>query len=182
MIFLKLFLTFFKIGLFTFGGGYAMLPLIQQEVLNNGWLTVSEMMDFIAIAESTPGPFAINIATFVGFSQGGIPGALCSTLGVVMPSFIVILIIVRIIDKFNNSKVVKGAMIGLKGAVVGLIGVAVITAIKAAIDAITLTPFEIIVATAIFLFSMIGLKKKIHPALIILVAALVGIVIKGAIL
>lgn len=90
MIYLELFFTFFKIGLFTFGGGYAMIPMIQQSVVAKGWLTVDEVMSFVGIAESTPGPFAINIATFVGMSQSGILGAVCTTLGVVMPSFIII--------------------------------------------------------------------------------------------
>ena len=98
MIFLKLFLTFFKIGLFTFGGGYAMLPLIQAEVIKNGWMEESAIIDFIAVSESTPGPFAINISTYIGSVMGGdsvlesIFGSFCATLGVVLPSFIIILI------------------------------------------------------------------------------------------
>ena len=108
MIYLKLFLTFFKIGLFTFGGGYAMLPLIQAEVLENGWMTNTEIMNFVAISESTPGPFAINMATFVGTETGGIFGAFCSTLGVVMPSFIVILLVATFYEKFKKNKVVEG--------------------------------------------------------------------------
>ena len=103
MIFLELFLTFFKIGAFTFGGGYAMLPLIQSEAIGNGWMTMEEIIDFIAVSESTPGPFAINMATFVGTQMGkeflgvggGILGAICATLGVVMPSFIVILFVAK---------------------------------------------------------------------------------------
>jgi chromate transporter len=109
MIFLELFLTFFKIGAFTFGGGYAMLPLIQSEALDNGWLTMEELIDFIAVSESTPGPFAINMATFVGTQMGkdflgiggGILGAICATLGVVMPSFIVILCVAKFYQKFK---------------------------------------------------------------------------------
>lgn len=85
MINLYLFLTFFKIGLFTFGGGYAMIPMIQQDILSHGWLTQQQLIDFIAISESTPGPFAVNIATFVGMSQSGVAGAVCATLGVVLP-------------------------------------------------------------------------------------------------
>ena len=91
MIFFTLFITFFKIGLFTFGGGYAMLPLIQAEVVSQGWINENQIIDFIAVSESTPGPFAINIATYIGTETGGFFGAVCTTLGVVLPSFIVIL-------------------------------------------------------------------------------------------
>ena len=100
MIFLELFWTFFKIGAFTFGGGYAMLPLIQESVSAKGWLAMEELVDFVAVSESTPGPFAINIATYVGMETGGVFGAVCATLGVVMPSFIVILIVARFYQKF----------------------------------------------------------------------------------
>ena len=90
LLILKLFLVFFKIGLFTFGGGYAMIPLIKSEVVTRGWLLEEEVISFIAISESTPGPFALNMATFIGTSQAGILGALTVTLGVVLPSFIII--------------------------------------------------------------------------------------------
>ena len=97
---LKLFITFFKIGVFTFGGGYAMIPLITQEVLNNNWVDNTDVLiDFIAIAESTPGTFAINIATFIGFEQVGVIGAIAATLGVILPSFIIILIIASLFTK-----------------------------------------------------------------------------------
>ena len=95
MIFLKLFWTFFKIGAFTFVGGLAMLRIAQEQVLNNGWLDADQIIDFVALSESTPGPFAINMATYVGASQGGILGAACATLGVVLPSFMVILLVAR---------------------------------------------------------------------------------------
>ena len=114
MIFLKLFLTFFKIGLFTFGGGYAMLPLIQEEVLSNGWMELSSLIDFIAVSESTPGPFAINIATYVGSQMGSdfgvigsIFGSFCATLGVVLPSFIIILIVAKIAGTISISQICK---------------------------------------------------------------------------
>ncbi len=121
MIYFDLFLTFLKIGLFTFGGGYAMLPMIQEEVSAHSWLNQSELIDFIAVSESTPGPFAVNIATFVGTRTGGIFGGLCATFGVVLPSFVIILFVARFYQKFKSSKLVAGAMNGLKPAVVGLI-------------------------------------------------------------
>ena len=89
----ELFVTFFQIGLFTFGGGYAMIPMIQDAVMRKGWMTEQELIDFIAVSESTPGPFAINIATYVGAETQGILGSVCATFGVVLPSFVIILII-----------------------------------------------------------------------------------------
>ena len=100
MIYLKLFLIFLKIGFVSFGGGYGMISLIREDCLNYGWLTEDELLNFIAVAESTPGPIAVNMATFVGSSQGGILGAFLATLGVVLPSFIIILMIVMFLE--NN--------------------------------------------------------------------------------
>ena len=99
MIYLKLFLTFFKIGLFTFGGGYAMLPLIQQQVVEKQWMTLERVNQFVSISESTPGPFAVNMATYVGAEMGGVFGSVCATLGIVLPSFIVILIVAKCYEK-----------------------------------------------------------------------------------
>ena len=127
MIYLELFYVFFKIGLFTFGGGYAMLPLIQAEVEGRGWVSGPDLVDFIAVSESTPGPFAVNISTYVGTQLGGIPGALCATLGVVLPSFIIILVIARFVARFRNSLAVTGCLNGLKPAVSGLIAASVIS-------------------------------------------------------
>ncbi|MEG1963643.1 MAG: chromate transporter, partial [Clostridia bacterium] len=126
MIYLQLFFLFFKIGLFTIGGGYAMIPLITDEVTSRGYLALNEIIEFIAISESTPGPFAINIATFVGFNQGGVFGALCATLGVVLPCFIIILLIAAVFTKLMNLKIVKNALHGVNSTVVALIGVAFI--------------------------------------------------------
>lgn len=121
MIYLQLFWEFFKIGLFTFGGGYAMIPLIQQQVVGRGWLTEDTLINYIGISEATPGPFAINIATFVGTSQAGVLGALCTTLGVVLPSFIIILIIAILFKNFAQNKYVKGVLGGITPVVCALI-------------------------------------------------------------
>ncbi len=182
-IFLDLFLTFFKIGLFTFGGGYAMLPLIMQEVEGHGWMAQQELINFVAVAESTPGPFAINIATYVGSEMGGLFGSFCATLGVVLPSFIVILIVAKIYEKFKESRYVKGAMNGLRPAAVGLIASAVLTtALEVFFPAgfgnllTTVLSVEFISGIIIFALSLfLILKKKLHPIIVILISAALGI-------
>ena len=121
MIYLQLFIEFFLIGLFTFGGGYAMIPLVRETVLENGWLTEAQFYDFIGVCESTPGPIAVNMATFVGSDQAGVFGSICATLGVVLPSFIIILIIAMISGKFLKNKYVQRALKGIKAVVLGLI-------------------------------------------------------------
>lgn len=179
-LYLDLFLTFFKIGLFTFGGGYAMLPMVEQEVNAHGWMTMNELVNFVAVSESTPGPFAVNTATYVGTETGGFPGAMCATLGVVMPSFIIILLIAKAYQKFENSPVVKGVMSGLRPAVVGLIGAAVISVgitvfIGSAGSPVTSTGefwVSLLICSASIYFII---HKKTHPILIIVVSAVVGI-------
>ena len=107
MIYFQLFYTFFLIGLFTFGGGYAMIPMIEDQVVGKGWMTDAQLSDFIAISESTPGPFAINISTFVGSQTAGILGAVCSTLGVILPSLIIIILVAIILSKFLKNSMKK---------------------------------------------------------------------------
>ncbi len=171
MILLDLFLTFFKIGAFTFGGGYAMLPLIQEEVIANAWLGENEIINFIAVSESTPGPFAINIATYIGSEMAGIIGAICATLGVVLPSLIVIILVARFFEKFKTNKIVKGCMTGLKPAVVGLIGASILSIGK---TVFVENGFSI-VSLILFLSMSVLAFKKVHPIIIILVSALVGV-------
>ncbi len=120
----ELFLIFFKIGLFSFGGGYAMISLLQQEVQQ--WMTVSEFTDIVAISQITPGPIAVNLATFVGFRTYGFLGSLVATLGVCLPAIILVLILVRYVIKFNHSNLVRNIFFGIKPAVTGLILAAVI--------------------------------------------------------
>lgn len=121
MIYLTLFYTFFLIGIFTFGGGYAMIPMITEQVTSKGWMDISELQNFIAVSEMTPGPFAINISTFIGSKVGGVFGSICATIGVVTPSLIVIIIVAIILNKFLNNKYVKGALIGVRPIVLALI-------------------------------------------------------------
>ena len=170
MIYLELFWTFFLIGAFTFGGGYAMLPLIQIEVVNKGWLANEAVVNFIAVSESTPGPFAINMATYVGSEMGGILGSACATLGVVMPSFIIILIVAKCYDRFKNSKLVKGAMSGLKPAVIGMIGTAVLSIGKT----VFVQP-GMLLSAGIFAVMAVLAFKKVHPIIIICISAAVGV-------
>ena len=180
MILLELFLTFFKIGMFTIGGGYAMLPLIQADVIAHGWMPEEQIVNFIAVSESTPGPFAINISTYVGSQVGGILGAVCATLGVVLPPFIIILIVARIFEKFKNSKTVSGLMTGLKPAVIGLIGSAIVTIaitvfFPKGLTTAVFTTLPFYVSLVIFLIAMVLAFKKAHPIIIICLSAILGI-------
>ena len=177
---LMLFATFFKVGLITYGGGYAMLPLLPEEVLKLGWASYEEILNFIAVSESTPGPFAINMATFIGSRQGGVLGSACATLGVVLPSFIVILIVARIFDKFKNSSVVQGCMSGLKPAVIGLIGSAIISVAMEVffpngISLSVLSDTSFYIVFLLFAAMTVCCFKKLHPILIICISAAIGI-------
>lgn len=125
MIYLELFLAFLQIGLFSFGGGYAAMPLIQGQVVDKyGWLTQGEFVDVISISQMTPGPIAINSATFVGQRVAGLPGALIATLGCVLPSCIIVLLVAWIYYKHQSMTLVKGTLEGLRPAVIGLIAAA----------------------------------------------------------
>ena len=170
MIYLELFWTFFVIGAFTFGGGYAMLPLIQIEVVNKGWMANEAVANFVAVSESTPGPFAINMATYVGSEMGGILGAACATLGVVLPSFIIILIVAKCYDRFKKSKLVKGAMSGLKPAVIGMIGTAVLSIGKT----VFVQPGMLLSAVLFGAMAVLAFKK-VHPIIIICISAAAGV-------
>lgn len=180
MIYLDLFLTFFKIGLFTFGGGYAMLPFIQEEVKLHGWLTDAEVINFVAVSESTPGPFAINISTYVGIETGGILGAICATLGATLPSFLVILVVAKFYEKFKSSKMVEGCMSGLKPAAIGLIGTAVLTIgqtvfFPEAISLSAMMTFGFVSSLVIFALMFVLTMKRTHPIIIIALSAVLGI-------
>ncbi|MBQ1434068.1 MAG: chromate transporter [Ruminococcus sp.] len=181
MILIELFLTFLKIGAFTFGGGYAMLPLIQSEVERHGWLTQAEVVDFIAVSESTPGPLAINMATFIGIRTGGVLGALCATLGVVMPSFVIILIVAKFYEKFRRSRAVDGVMYGLRPAVIGLIGAAFLSVGRTVcfpngFQSSVFSDVRLWVSIAVFALAAVLAFKKLHPIVIILLSAVIGII------
>lgn len=182
MIYLELFLTFLKLGAFTFGGGAAMMPFIQQEAVSKWGFTAEEIINFIAISESTPGPFAVNIATFVGAEKGGFFGSVCATLGLVLPSFIIILIIAKCYEKFKTNKVVAGAMTGLRPTSVGLIAAATVSIgvevlFSSGISFSAMLSYEFLAAFLIFA-SMLMLclfVKKFNPIYVILITAVLGI-------
>lgn len=182
----NLFWIFFKIGLFTFGGGYAMIPLIEQEIVGGGFIDQALLYDFIGIAESTPGPIAINMATFIGTNQHGVLGALAATIGVALPSFIIILLIATLGSKFLNSPVVNQAFKGLKPAVIGLIlSVSVAMIFRAIFPLINFnnltfnfTSFNyknLIILALVFVFAF--MRKKTSPIQIILLSAMLGMVV-----
>ncbi len=170
MILIRLFLEFFKVGLFTFGGGYAMIPLIQKDIVEKyHWLTLEQFTDIVAIAEMTPGPIAINSATFVGYKVAKLWGALTSTLGVVLPSFLVIWAIASVFLSFQDNPIVQAAFKGLRPAVLGMIIVAALS-----IGNIAVSGFKsIIIVTGV----VIGVYfLKLHPILVFLISGIIGIV------
>jgi chromate transporter len=168
MIFLKLFLVFFKIGLFSFGGGYAMLSMMQQEVVGaNLWATTSEFVDMVAISQITPGPVAINMATYVGFTQGGFIGSAFATLGCITPSIIIMLIISKFFFKFQNNKYVENAFLGLRPATIGLVAAAAILVAKGSF----IDYKSILIFLAAFVLSY---KYKVDPILMTIGAGIIG--------
>nr|WP_315024785.1 chromate transporter [uncultured Aminipila sp.] len=124
MIYLTLFFSFFRIGLFSFGGGLAMLPLIFQTVQQFGFMSSEEFSNLVALSQVTPGPVAVNAATFIGYNFAGLPGAICATLGVALPSYLLIITVIKFLDKFNENKGIEAAFAGIRPATVGLIAAA----------------------------------------------------------
>ena len=166
----KLYLAFLKIGTFSFGGGYAMLPFIQKEIVEkNNWISGTEFTDIIGISQMTPGPVAINSATFVGYKISGVIGSIVATLGVITTSFILVVIINRILDKFKEFIMVQAALLGMKPALIALI---IYAFWDLAIDAYKdWKSIFITVIIAVVLWS-----KKVHPILVIVIAAILGLV------
>jgi len=180
MALIELFLVFLKIGSFTFGGGYAMIAMIQAEAERHGWLTQEELVDFVALSESTPGPLAVNMATFVGIRTGGVLGAIIATLGIVLPSFIIILIIAKCFEKYKKSKAVGGIMSGLKPAVVGMIGAAFISVARtvffpAGLSVSVFSSASFWVFLGLFAVTAVLAFKKVHPINVILLSAVIGV-------
>ena len=187
MIYLQLFLTFLQIGAVSFGGGYGMISLIREKVLSYGWLAEDELLNIIAVSESTPGPIAVNMATFVGSEQGGVLGAALATLGVVLPSFLIILLIASLIRNFLKHKAVGAFLVGVRPCVVGLIIATAITMFMSTLFNLKtvyapITPdwrgvviFAFVAGTALG-FKLIK-KKKPSPIIMILISAVLGMAI-----
>lgn len=185
-ILLELFLAFFEIGALTFGGGYAMIPLVRETVLTRGWLTEEEMLNMIAVAESTPGPIAVNMATFVGSNEAGIIGSVVATLGVVLPSFIIILLISALLKNFMKYKGVNAFLEGVRPCVVALILGTAITlflsvllgigsgSFDLSVDVIGIVIFALVVAISLIYKKLRG--KKPSPILMILISAGLGMI------
>jgi chromate transporter len=188
MMYLELFITFFKIGLFTFGGGYAMIPLIQQEVVGMNWLTMSELADFIAIAQSMPGPFAVNVATFVGMAKGSFLGAFMTATAVAAASFLVIILIAALFKNFLGNPWIQGLLFGMRPVVIALIASTTLLMMfhgfmqpDAGISAIA-DFFGAIRIKELLIFlicSFLYFKWKLHPIQLILTSAGLGILFFG---
>jgi chromate transporter len=186
MIYLKLFLTFLQIGAVSFGGGYAMISFIRDKVIANGWMSEEKLINMIAVSESTPGPIAVNMATFVGSEQGGILGAFMATLGVVLPSFIIILLICALMRNLLKYKGVQAFLGGIRPCVVALILATAITMLMSTLlkfknignipspDIRGLIIFAVLVALS--LVSSKAFKKKISPIIMIVISAGLGII------
>lgn len=178
MIYLQLFYTFFKIGLFGFGGGYAMLSMIQGEVVTQyGWLTAQEFTDIVAISQMTPGPIGINAATYVGFTAtGSIFGSIIATFAVILPSFILMLTISKFFLKYQKHPVVEAIFSGLRPAVVGLLAsAALVLMTNENFGSPIKDTYQFVISVIIFIVAFIGTRKyKINPILMILACGLAG--------
>ncbi|NLA58450.1 MAG: chromate transporter [Firmicutes bacterium] len=180
MIFARLFLSFFRLGLFTIGGGYAMLPLVQKEVQRYGWMTPEEFIDMIAIAEMTPGAIGVNTATFVGFRQGGLLGAVVATAAIALPSLILVVAVSKVLDKFREHPLVAGMLLGIRPVVAGLIASSALFIAEAAFRKIGTTGLSGIdpLAVVLAVVSAVLVRRfRAHPIAIIVGAGIVGLVI-----
>ena len=196
MILLKLFWEFFKTGLFAIGGGMATVPFLQEISAKTGWYTAGQLADMIAVSESTPGPMGVNMATYVGYTVGakelggpamGILAAIIATLGLITPSVIVILIVAFFLKKFRDSKLVDGALYGLRPASVALISAAGVDIVLIAVLRVesiytiaqaALSWKALVLAALVFAGTRIKQLKKLHPIWFIAASAVLGIVLK----
>ena len=189
MIFVYLFSVFFRIGIFSFGGGLAMLPLIFQSVQDFGFMSAEDFSNLVALSQITPGPIAVNAATFVGYNYAGIPGAAVATLGVSLPAFLIMLIVMKCLDKFYSSTVLQGALSGIRPVTVGLIAAAVVFVAENVLvkgelfatelitdftDYINFIPCLIFAATLI-----LAGKFKMNPIMICVIMGVTGVILCG---
>ena len=182
MILLELFWSFFQVGLFSIGGGYAALPLIQNQIVDiNGWLTLNELADVITISQMTPGPIAINAATFVGLRLGGLAGAIVATIGCITPSLIIVLTLAMIYFKYRRLSLMQGILSGLRPAVVALIASAGLSLLILTLWGGNPISFNIkdlnLIAIVIFIASLVVLRiKKVDPILVMSGAGVAGLI------
>ena len=183
MIYLTLFLEFFKIGLFCFGGGFGMLPLIEETVVAYGWMDTAQFYEFVGVCESTPGPIAVNTATYVGATQGGFLGSVCAVLGTILPSFLIILLIASLLHSFTENRFFKGFIRGVKPVVIALI-LSTGTILLANVVGFTgLGEFNFSWVSAVIFLALAGLfygtkhftGKKLSSILLILISAVLGV-------
>lgn len=187
MIYLKLLWSFFQIGLFSIGGGYAAMPLIQNQVVDiHSWLTMTQFADIMTIAEMTPGPIAINSATFVGIQVAGIPGAMIATIGCVLPSCLIVMTLAYIYYRFRGLKMVQGVLAGLRPAVVAMIASAGISLVIMSFYGERTLPADLsginMVSVIIFAVGFFSLRKwKMNPIYVMLGAGAVGVLMYSVI-
>ncbi len=188
-VYLQLFLEFFRTGLFAVGGGMATLPFLYDMAERTHWFTAAQLADMIAVSESTPGPIGVNMATYVGYTSAGVPGAVIASLGLVTPSLIVIMIVAAFLKAFRESKYVSAAFYGLRPASTAMVasaGVTVVLAtfvtgeIAAVADLVTAIDWRYVVLAAVLLVLTRWCKatKKLHPIVFIALSAVVGVVLK----
>jgi len=184
MIYLHLFYEFFITGLFMFGGGLAAIPFLQQMGDRTGWFTTVELMNMIAISEATPGPIGVNLATYAGYTVAGIPGGIIATLGIILPSIIIALIVARLLVKFKENTYVKYVLSGLRPASLGLIAAAGLTVICLVLFGVELRFMSdmhlflldiraLVLAGILLVFT--NLYKKVHPSIFLAASAFLGI-------
>ena len=193
MIYLRLFWEFFQVGLFSVGGGLATLPFLTDLGARTGWFTAADLANMVAISESTPGPLGVNMATYVGFHIGGVPGGIIAPLGLVCPSIVVILIIARFLQKFRQSRGVDAVFYGLRPASTGLIAAALLQVCAMSLMFHTaagpeIAPGQTVSKTELFYWPAIALAavvflllnwkplKKVHPIVFIAASAVAGVV------
>lgn len=185
MILLKLWWEFFKIGLFSVGGGMATLPFLYDMADRTGWFTYDQIADMLAVSESTPGPIGINMATYTGFTTAGIPGSIVATLGVITPGIIIVLLIIAVLERFRKNKYVEAAFYGIRPASAGLIAAAGVLVAEIAlfnVDADSIAGFFnvkalILAAALVALTRWVKPTKKLHPVVFIAASAVVGILL-----
>lgn len=190
MIYLRLFFEFFCTGLFSVGGGLATLPFLYDMSARTGWFTTAQLADMIAVSESTPGPIGVNMATYVGYTSAGVPGAIIATLGLICPALIVIMLIAKVLEAFRQNKTVDSVFYGLRPCSVALIAAAGYLVIKLSLlnvelfqqtgEILSLFNFKAIALAAVLLALTRWVKptKNLHPIFFIGLSALVGIILK----